>query len=95
VNGKNNLKKDSNPKPLGYKKDSNHCISFFPLKIIFKKYLNHSLLCKYNKEKSGFFLLGTVLYCIIIMLNLVSHLTCCAYLLFVVCKCIIIMHFHP
>jgi hypothetical protein len=39
---KNNSRKVSNPEPLGYKKDFSHCISFLPLKIIFKNvYLNH------------------------------------------------------
>ncbi len=34
---KNNARKGSNPRPLGYKGDSNHYISIFPLKIIFRK----------------------------------------------------------
>jgi hypothetical protein len=36
VDEKNNLRKDSNLGPLGYKGDSNHCINFFPLKILLK-----------------------------------------------------------
>jgi hypothetical protein len=34
---KNNSRKSSNLGPLGYKRDSNHYINFFPLKIILKK----------------------------------------------------------
>jgi len=34
---KDNLGKGLNPRPLGYKGDSNHCINYFPLKTIFFK----------------------------------------------------------
>jgi hypothetical protein len=39
VDEKNNLRKNSNLGPLGYKGDSNHYINFFSLKIIFLKNL--------------------------------------------------------
>jgi len=82
VDGKENSGKGLNPRPLGCKVDSNHCISFFPLKTMYKnKYFNHSSLYETNKFYF-IFLLGIILYGTIIMSSLVLHLIRCYYLMF-------------
>jgi hypothetical protein len=75
-----NSEKGSNPGPLDHKEDSNHCISFFI--IIFKFLTINHCAGIIIKKLNFFFMQGTVLYCTIIVLSPVPHLTCNYYLVF-------------
>jgi len=76
-------KKGLNLEPLGYREDSNHCISFFSFENNVKKSSKINHCASTIKRNLIFFLpIGIILYCTMIASSLMLHFTCFYYLMF-------------